>query len=91
MTPREVMPWEARLFRFWIRLLGTRLTRRFEEELVALFCDRLRAVESSRAGRLSLLVRSAVDAVRHGGADAVPGVRRERRERRVTGKGRGDK
>ena len=37
MTPRRQRRWEARAFRLRIRLLGTRLTARFEDDLVELF------------------------------------------------------
>ena len=34
MTPRTQFRWEVWVFRLWIRLLGTRLTERFENDLV---------------------------------------------------------
>jgi predicted permease len=53
----------------WLRLLGTRLTSRFEDDLVALFRDRLHELERPRTGGAWLLARAVVDALRHGGAD----------------------
>jgi len=67
--------WEARVFRLCIRLLGTRLTARFEDDLVVLFNDRLNEVDASWGRRLLLLIRSALDAVRHSRADGMPGTR----------------
>ena len=65
MTPRRQRRWEARAFRLRIRLLGTRLNARFEDDLVELFRDRLHEAGPSRWRRLLLLIRSAVDAVRY--------------------------
>ena len=73
MTPRHDVPWEARAFRAWVRLLRTHLTATFEDDLVLLFGDRLQDVGASRGRRLLLLIRCAVDAIRHGSAGGVRG------------------
>jgi putative ABC transport system permease protein len=82
-------PWEAATFRAWLRLLGTKLTRAFEEELVVLFQDRLDEVGSSTWRRVALLVRCAVDAARHVAADGIAGAPSARSARVSTGKGGG--
>lgn len=71
MSARPGAPWEARVFRGWVRLLDTRLTAAYEEELVTLFLDRLDEVADSGGGRLGLLVRCMIDAARHGASAAT--------------------
>lgn len=87
MTGIPRMPWEARVFRGWIRLLGTRLTTDYDEELVGLFLDRLDEVGDSTSRRVGLLCRCAIDAGRHAATGHVKVHGTGRRESRRGGGG----
>ena len=89
MTRRSQVRWEARAFRLWIRLLGTRLTARFEDELVVLFNDRLNEAGASSGRRILLLIRSALDAVRHSAAEGMLGPRPNSTTASAINEGRG--
>ncbi len=89
MTHPRQFRWEVRVFRLWIRLLRTRLTAHFEDDLVVLFNDRLNGLGASPGRRVLLLVRSAMDAVRHSRPDGRLGRRPNSTKTSPIGRGRG--
>ncbi|UCG84811.1 MAG: ABC transporter permease [Gemmatimonadota bacterium] len=66
MRGKDDRPWEARLFRLWLRAIPTRFGAGLEEDIVVLFENRLRECGRHRYARMSLLLISMVDAVWHG-------------------------